>query len=715
MNISSRLPKKMALGLIAGLVGASAALIFYLTGSLDRWEAKTWDWRVDALAKPANTTDKIRLIFLDQNSLDWAEKENGLSWPWPREVYGAIIQFCRRSGVKSLAFDVLFTEPSAYGVDDDQAFASAIGDFKGFVGSVSLSRDSGNENRWPAYASEPGFKILGLDSWLSAAGESEIVFPRASFPVSEISSAADILSDVQYNPDPLDNVYRRAALFHLFDGRVLPSLALGSYLVTHPDTVMEINPGYFIIGDRKIPIDKQGEAIINFRGPSGTHKAYSAAAVIQSELRILNGEQPTIEPDVFKDAHVFFGFSAPGLYDLRPTPVSGIYPGVEINATMLDNLLSGDFIRSVPPAAVIVITLLIALLAGMSTSSVTGIIRSSLVYIFFIVAPIILCLLAYQKDLWLPVVVQEIAVVFTLFISGVVYYTTEGRQKIFIKNAFKQYLSPAGIEQLIKHPENLKLGGERRMLSMFFSDLEGFTGLSEGLDPETLTALLNNYLSAMTDIIHEEGGTIDKYEGDAIIAMWNAPVLQQDHALRCVRAALRCQKRAAEMGPMFRERVGKDLKMRIGINSGPAIVGNMGSRTRFDYTMIGDAVNLASRLEGINKQFGTYTIISQSTMELMDKAFPVRELSKVAVVGRKEPVVIFEPMMNKEFESGKQDLELFAEGLVLFYEGNFPAALGIFEGLAEADPAALSYTAKCRELMDNPPHDWRGVWVITTK
>ena len=198
-----------------------------------------------------------------------------------------------------------------------------------------------------------------------------------------------------------------------------------------------------------------------------------------------------------------------------------------------------------------------------------------------------------------------------------IYYTTEGRQKLFIKNAFKQYLSPAVIEELIQHPERLKLGGERRVLSIFFSDLEGFTGISEGLEPEELTALLNEYLSAMTDIIQEEGGTVDKYEGDAIIAFWNAPLLQPDHAERCVRAALRCQEKLAEMRPAFRERIGKDLRMRIGINSGPAVVGNMGSHTRFDYTMLGDAVNLAARLEGINKQFGTYTILSQATLDLL--------------------------------------------------------------------------------------------------
>lgn len=714
MNKSPRnLAKRILPGLLAGMIGASVAVLFYLPGWLDIWEAKTWDWRVNALAKPAPTTDKIRLILLDQNSLDWAREENGLGWPWPREVYSAIIHFCRRSGARSLAFDVIFTEPSKYGVADDRAFAAAVRDFKSFVGVVSLSQTGGSERRWPSFAPEPMLHVSGLEPWMSASGAA--AYPRAAFPVPEISASAGTLGNVHLNPDR-DNVYRRAALFQVFDGRALPSLALGSYLAAHPGASAEIAAGRFSIDNREIPIDRHGNAVLNFRGPPGTYKTYSAASVIQSELRIAGGEKPAInEPEPFKDAYVFFGFSAPGLFDLRPTPLSGVYPGVEINATMLDNLLAGDFMRPVPATAAVGLTLLIALLAGMATSAVSGIARGVMVYAFFILAPPALCLAAYHGGYWLPLVVQEVGVAVTLFSAGLIYYTTEGRQKMFIKKAFKQYLSPAVIEELIRNPERLKLGGERRMLSVFFSDLEGFTSISEGLDPGTLTVLLNDYLSAMTDIIHEEGGTVDKYEGDAIIAFWNAPLEQPDHARCCVRAALRCQDRLADLRPVFRERLGRDLKMRIGINSGLAVVGNMGSRTRFDYTMIGDAVNLASRLEGINKQFGTYTMISQSTMEQMGGAFPVREISRVAVVGRREPVVVYEPMQTEDFEQRQNLLERFSEGLKRYYRGDFPEAEAVFSALAGEDPPSLAYRTKCRQLIDSPPHQWQGVWEVTTK
>jgi len=220
----------------------------------------------------------------------------------------------------------------------------------------------------------------------------------------------------------------------------------------------------------------------------------------------------------------------------------------------------------------------------------------------------------------------------------------------------------------------------------------------------------------MTDIIQEEGGTIDKYEGDAIIAFWNAPLTQEDHAVRGVRAALRCQAKLADLRPVFRGRIGRDMLMRVGMNSGPAVVGNMGSKTRFDYTMLGDQVNLAARLEGINKQFGTYTMLSGAVVERIAGAYPARELSRVAVVGRREPVAVFEPMMPEEHARRKPQLEIFDRGLRQYYEGRFSEARRIFEEISGMDPAAASYVRKCSSLESSPPQEaWTGVWVMTEK
>jgi len=686
--------------------------LIWLFGGLAGFETRTWDWRVRLLAKPAEATEDIALILLDQNSLDWAQEENGLSWPWPREVYTYIVSFCKRAGVKGLIFDVLFTEPSKYGVYDDQALAGSISDIGNFVGTVFLGEEAGSATAWPPDIEKPQLTILDLDRWPQ---QESVRFPRATFPVPELADAARTLANVSGRPDT-DGIFRRGALFNLFDDTVVPSPALAAYLLAEKGADnIQIRQKELAIGPLSVPIDSNGSSIINYRGPSQTHSTYSAAAIIQSEVQLLSGQTPTVDPELLRDRFVFFGFSAPGLYDLRPSPISEVYPGVEVHATMLDNLLSGDFMRDVSTVNAILLTLVLTVLAALAATFFSGPGKSIAVYALFLPLPPALSLLAYSRGAWLPLILVELAVVITLVGSGVLNYATEGRQKRYIKSAFKQYLSPAVIDQLIAHPERLKLGGEKRELSIFFSDLQGFTGISEGLSPEELTSLLNDYLSSMTDIIQEEGGTVDKYEGDAIIAFWNAPVEQPDHYVRAVRAALRCQAKLAELRPQFKDRIGKEMRMRIGINTGPAVVGNMGSHTRFDYTMLGDAVNLAARLEGINKQFGTYTMISQDTVDRLEGTFPMRELSRVAVVGRKEAVTVFEPFLPDDYKNREQTHRIFAQGLDLFYRGAFQEAIDTFSQIAEQDPAAAAYIRKCRQLSSDPPESWDGVWVMTEK
>jgi len=715
--------RKALQGVLVGLASGALALGLALPGLLDAFEGRTWDWRVRLLARPGQATERIALIVLDQASLDWGKEVNGLSWPWPRETYAVVADFCRRGGAKALAFDVLYTEPSVYGVYDDQAFAAAVAENGRVAEALVLSRTEGAAESWPPDLPQPPLAVAGLEEWLarSARLRASLEFPKATFPTTELAASARVLANTNLTPDKADGVYRRAQLFNLFGGRVVPSLALGAYLAGEAGSSAGSNrlraaPGRLEVDDRRVPVDALGRAVLRFRGPTLTHLAFSANEILQSELALREGGTPKVDPAALKDRYVFFGFNAQGLYDLRPAPVRDKYPGVEIHATMLDNLLSGDFLRPLPWAAAAALVLLLAAAAGLAASFASGAGRSALAYALFLPLAPALSLGAYALGWWLPLVAAELGVALSLVSSSLVNYATEGRQKRYLKSAFKQYLSPTVIEQLIAHPERLKLGGERRELSIYFSDLQGFTTLSEMLTPEELTALLNEYLSAMTDIIQEEGGTIDKYEGDAIIAFWNAPLEQGDHALRAVRAALRCQASLAALRPGFRQRVGKDLFMRIGLNSGPAVVGNMGSRTRFDYTMLGDAVNLAARLEGVNKQFRTYTMVSAATVEKLGGAFPVRELARVAVVGRKEPVTIFEPFFPEAHAAARPLLESFAESLRAFYAGRFGEAARLFARTADADPPAAAYQDKCRELAAAAPFkDWNGVWIMTSK
>jgi adenylate cyclase len=715
--------RKALQGVLVGLAAGVLAIGLAVPGLLDAFEGRTWDWRVRLLARPGPATERIALIVLDQASLDWGQKVNGLSWPWPRETYAVVADFCRRAGAKALAFDVLYTEPSVYSVEDDQVFGAAVAENGRVAGAMVLSQTEGAEVAWPSDLPQAPLAVAGLEQYLarSARLREALEFPRATFPIPELSSSAGVLANVQYIADGADGVYRRVSLLNLFAGHVVPGLGLAAYLAGEPDPSaeahrLEVRPGLLTVDGMRVPLDGLGRAVLRFRGPTLTHLAFSAAEVLQSELALREGGTPKIDPAVLKDRYVFFGFAAPGLKDLRPSAVQGTYPGMEIHATLLDNLLSGDFLRPLPWAAAGALILLLAAAAGLAASFASGAGRSALLYAVALPLAPALSLGSYELGWWLPLVAAELGVALSLVGSSLVNYLTEGRQKRYLKSAFKQYLSPTVIEQLIAHPERLKLGGERRELSIYFSDLQGFTTLSEMLTPEELTKLLNEYLSAMTEIIQEEGGTIDKYEGDAIIAFWNAPLEQADHALRGVRAALRCQASLAALRPGFRERVGKDLHMRIGMNSGPAVVGNMGSRTRFDYTMLGDAVNLAARLEGVNKQFRTYTMISAATLQKLEGAFPARELARVAVVGRKEAVTVHEPFLPEAYAAARPLLESFAEGLRAFYAGSFGEAERLFARTAAADPPAAAYQEKCRELAAAAaPEAWNGVWIMTSK
>ncbi len=711
-----RFENKLLRGVLIGLAGAILAIIPYFLGILDSWEQRTWDWRAALMAKPGKATDDIRLILLDGKSLDWGRKESGLNWPWPKEMYAAVVNFCHRSGAKALAFDVLFEDPSGYGSEDDRRFGRAIADFGNTATSVALDdKDGSGGEHWPAGIPLPRFKVTGLRQWRLNADQKNRAFSRATMPISEVAKNAAVLCNVTQNPDS-DGIYRKIELFGLFDDQLLPALGLGNYMAASSDATLQILQDRVILNGISIPVDRNGSAILRYRGPAGTYKTFSAAAVIQSEIQLLNGESPNIkDPAAFKDKYVFFGMSAKGLYDLRSAAVAGVMPGVEIYATMLDNFLSGDFIQKAPPSLSVAVVFFIAIGCALVAAKFSAPSVSIVITILALSLPISMSLGAYQMGYWLPVVVMEIAVVLTIGIGLIVSYATEGRQRRFIKNAFKHFLSPDVIEQIIANPERLKLGGERKVLTIFFADLQGFTSISEGMDPESLTAFLNDYLSEMTDLIHAERGTIDKYEGDAIVAFWNAPLDVDKHAVRAVRAALRCQAGLADMQPRIRQQIGKDLSMRIGIHTGAAVVGNMGSHTRFDYTVIGDSVNLASRLEGANKQFGTFTMISDATCKLLHDEFAARELARLNVVGRSQPVVVYEPMFREEYERKKDTLDTFQRGLTFFYRGEFESALEVFISIGDADPSAAVYAAKCRECIENPPSDWHGVWVMETK
>ena len=290
---------RVAKGLITGLTGCSLAVLLWFGGFLDKWEHIAWDRCVSFMAEPGPATDDIRVIFLDQNSLEWAKKENGLVWPWPREIYAGIVNYCKRCGAKALAFDVLYTEPSVYGVSDDVSFVNAVSDYGPVTGAVTLSRSDGPFTKRPSFLPTDRFTVFGLDGWLENTGGTEMTLPSATFPIPELAGAFKVLSNTENKPDK-DGIYRRLKPFSIFDGKFFPSLGLGSYLASGKNHRIDVNEGEINIDGRTIPIDNMGNTILRFRGPTGTHLNFSAAAVLQSEIRLLSGEAPVI-----KDTNAF--------------------------------------------------------------------------------------------------------------------------------------------------------------------------------------------------------------------------------------------------------------------------------------------------------------------------------------------------------------------------------------------------------------------------
>lgn len=691
---------KLVRGLAVGAAVFVLALVLSVAGVFDVWEWKTWDLRLRLFSDPSRASQDIVIFLIDQNSLDIYEQEMGISWPWPREMYSYILEYLREGGAKAVFIDFIFSENSVYGVDDDRALADAISRSGNVFLPVSLSRSEKEieeshstllkrfalaENEFPQDSAHP--------------------MKSASLPVANIMNAVQGVGNSTFVQDK-DGIYRRVPLVFSLNGLLLPSVPVA--LARFVDKNM-----YF----PDIPLDPSGHMILRFHGPTGTYPSYSAAAVINSFAQLQEGKEPQIPPGMFKDKIVFIGGSAPGLLDLRPTPFSPVYPGVEILATALDNVLHKNFIRTPSPVVFIFFLALLAVLTAAGASVLKKIWMAMFFSGFCLALPLFVSWLAFRWGFWWQLVAPFFVVVSGFTAAMVLNYSLEGRQKRFIKSAFRYYLSPDVIERVLEDPSLLRLGGEKRTITSFFSDVAGFTSISESLSPEELVHLLNDYLSEMTDIILSYGGTLDKYEGDAIIAFWNAPLDQPDHAVRACRAALDCQKRLEELRPEFVQKSGHELHMRIGVNSGPAVVGNMGSHSRFDYTAMGDTINMASRLEGACKQYFVPILVGETTFQMAKDMIMAREVDLIRVVGKSKPARVYQILgeMERISEGERNEVAAFHEALDHYRNRKWDDASSLFKAIKD-DKLSAMYISRIEQLKQfPPPEDWAGVYDLKHK
>ncbi|GAX62656.1 adenylate cyclase, family 3 [Candidatus Scalindua japonica] len=468
-----------------------------------------------------------------------------------------------------------------------------------------------------------------------------------------------------------------------------------------------------VFKETEIPIDSWNRMMINYCGPESTFKYFSFCDVIEGK----------VSPDAFNNKIVFLGATAFGLGDYIATPFSSQTPGVEKHATITENILHEKFVVRGEWEV------LHDIIAIICISLVMGIVLPLLPSIWGAVASIFLWAGYYyyvyerfvNDGTWLNVTYPGITII--ICFSSIILYRFMSEEKLRkgVKTAFENFMDPKVVHEILKEPEDIKLGGEEREVTVYFSDIEKFSSISEKLKPSELIELLNEYLSEMTDQILGYGGFLDKYIGDAIVAAFGTPLEQPDHALKACLASIDNQKRICELNTKFKKEGRLQIKARIGLNTGRVLVGNVGSTNRLSYTVIGDEVNLGARLEAANKYYGTYTMISERTYELASDHIEARELDMIRVIGKKKPVKVYELIGRKgEISNAKRIvLELYEEGLIAYKKKEWQNAIDMFQKAVVKVPhdgPALTYLERCKAYTQNPPpENWDGVYILTEK
>jgi adenylate cyclase len=524
-------------------------------------------------------------------------------------------------------------------------------------------------------------------------------------------------------------------LSHKFKGHIYPHPSLALVLSLSDHNMISIDPNKrFKFNNQQIQLTDKGEIYINWYGRGGpavdkktekiTYKYYPFTQVLLSYLRHSDGLEPKIPKSEFKDKIVLIGTNTPLLFDLKPTPfsVEESYPGVEIVATVINNILDGSTMTRFDKRCVIFLILFFSIITSLTITYVKSVHKNIALTMVLISMGYGIGVWAFYRNIFLDIVPIESGIALSFVSMTVFNYLTEGKEKRWLRKAFSQYLSPTVIEEITSHPDKLKLGGVKTDVTILFSDIRGFTSISEKLEPEQITNILNEYLTPMSDIVFRFKGTLDKYIGDAIMAFFGAPIPIKDHPQKACNAALDMIESLKILKDSWHKADMPDfiqhMNIGIGINSGDVVVGNMGSESRFDYTIIGDNVNLSSRLEGTNKFYGTNITLSENTYNRIKDEFICREIDFIRVVGKSIPIKIYELIKARDGSEGDairiDDITRFQEGLFLYRSRKWEDAMSIFEELRSNNPTDKVYSVfidRCNMLKKGTvPEAWDGVF-----
>ncbi len=636
----------------------------------------------------SSLSGNVTLILIDEKSVNRFGR-----WPWKRRILASGLD--KLAKAKVVALDMVFSERTDK--RDDKLLSESL-DYLGNVICGFFLRPRATQN-----PSDELMDILSDSALLRVPNR----LPVDKLPYGEVNilpvSESCALSGILNIKGDVDHILRHYPLMFVFKGNAYPSLGLQILrFYYNQDAVVKGN--FLFLHGRKLPVNDEGVLLNFYRKQEYYSHSFSFVDLVDNKI-----------PERFlKNKIVIVGVSEAGVSDMKPTPI-GYIPGPFLHATFLSNFINNDFVfeNRYYDLMLMIVSGVIMILIFCEIENIYLRVGS---YLFLALLSAIICVVMYLYHIYFPNVFYQLLFILLFSILLEVYFiSVKSRESKFVESLFGAYVSPSLLKIMMEHPENLKLGGEKREISVLFSDIRGFTSISERLEPEKLVEMLNLILTPLTDVILKNCGTLDKYIGDAIMAIWNAPLSVKKHAEKAIVSGWKMIKTLERLNPVLEDKGFPSVKIGIGINTGDAVVGNMGSNQRFDYTAIGDTVNLASRIEGLNKVYGTQILASENNVRRVDFSslpfFPV-EIDSVTVKGKKEPVSIFTFL---EKSSGNYKVrDIYEKALSYYRDGQFDKALNLFGKIADFSPAK-TMMERCKILMEHSPADWNGVFHMKTK
>ncbi len=731
----------IGMGLLVVLIFVGNAANLYRLTLIDQLSAVLYDYRLQ-LTIPNTLDDRIVILDIDEKSL----KEEG-RWPWSRDKLGLLLdKLFDKYAISVAGFDVVFAEKddsSGLGIlqklgnnqlKDDDRFQTVLANIRHQLEYDTLLAEKIKNRKVVLgyyFTSQKEISTTGTlpDPVFSADAfkDRPIAFTSWNGYGANLAGLQQAAASAgHFNPMvDADGVVRRVPMLAEYNGAYYESLSIAMVrTLLGKSTVL---PGFAEGGDNmglewievdadginlNIPVDKNVAAFVPYRGKKGSFRYISVTDVLHERIK----------PEQLKDKIVLIGTTALGLLDNRATPVSETFPGVEIHANMIAGILDQSLKQH--PAYTTGAEVLWLLLIGITLSILVPHLSPShtvLATLFTFSLTIGASIACWEyANLFIPVA-NSLVMIALLFALDMSYgYFVESRTKRQITGLFGQYVPSEVVEEMSHHPESVSMESESREMTVLFSDVRGFTTISEGLDPKELTELMNEFLTPLSRIIYKHHGTIDKYMGDCIMAFWGAPLPNANHARDALLAAIEMLYTLESLQSHFKERGWPEIRVGVGINTGHVSVGNMGSEVRVAYTVMGDEVNLASRLEGITKQYGVSVIVGERTKNAVTD-FIYRELDYVRVKGKDKPVAIFEPiaLICETTQAIKEEIDLFHEVRRLYLEKDWDSAAQILQKLQQSSPGTKLYdiyTERIEHFRGNPPPDnWDGVYVFQTK